>query len=95
MEAYVKVHKKGKEAMRLFKRAKERIVAPEEYKRHEEERKDKSESAAREAQVLKQEEEMQEENRLNVKAMQKLGLKPREPKAQKGGEEAMAGAAMA
>jgi len=92
MEAYVKVHKKGKEAMRLFTRAKERVAVPGERKRREEDRKGQSENVAGKEQALKQEEEMQEENRLNVKAMQRLGLEPRESKGQKGGEEAVASA---
>lgn len=93
LETYVKIHKKGKEVMGKLKRTKERVVAPEEYKRHEEERKDKSESAAREEQVMRQEEQMREENQVSVKAMQKLGLEPREPKGQRGAEEVNAGGA--
>lgn len=88
LETYVKIHKKGKEVMGKLKRAKERVVAPEEFKRHEQERRDKSESAAREEQVVREEEQMREENQVSVRAMQKLGLEPREPKGQRGAEEA-------
>lgn len=90
LETYVKIHKKGKEVIERLKRAKERVVAPEEFKKHEEERRDKSESAAREEQVVRQEEQMREENQVTVKALQKLGLEPSEPKGQRGAEEANA-----
>ncbi|TPX17164.1 uncharacterized protein E0L32_003282 [Thyridium curvatum] len=92
LEAYVKSRRKGKDLVRKITHRRDKIIAPEEVKRREEEEMDKSESAAKEREFLeeerKREEKEREENRLGVQVLQKLRVTPREPEGQKGSEEA-------
>jgi hypothetical protein len=91
LEVYVKTRQKGKDALRRMTRRKDRILAPEEARRRDEEKKDKSKSAAKERQVLEEqrrkEEQERDENRAALKLMEKLHLEPREPLGQKGDGE--------
>nr|XP_036587412.1 IQ calmodulin-binding motif domain protein [Colletotrichum truncatum]KAF6798354.1 IQ calmodulin-binding motif domain protein [Colletotrichum truncatum] len=87
LEVYVKSRQKSKKTLEKLSLKKEKIVAPEEFKKREEDEMDKSESAAKERKVLEQEAEEREENRAAVKLMRKLNLAPREPTGQKGVEE--------
>jgi hypothetical protein len=89
LEAYVKTRRKGKDLMGKLVHRRDKLIAPEEVRRREEEAKDKSESAEKERQFLerqREEEAEREENRVGVKVMQKLGVVPAEPKGQKGEE---------
>ncbi|KAI8312842.1 hypothetical protein K4K61_009476 [Colletotrichum sp. SAR11_59] len=89
LEVYVKSHQKSKKALEKLSLKKEKIVAPEEFKKREEDEMDKSESAAKERKVLEKEAEEREENRAAVKLMRKLNLQPSEPRGQREGEPAM------
>ncbi|OLN81708.1 IQ domain-containing protein IQM6 [Colletotrichum chlorophyti] len=87
LEVYVKSRRKGKQTLEKITHKKDKIVAPEEFRRREEEAIDKSESAAREREVLEKEAEEREENRAAVKLMRKLNLAPQVPEGQRGGDE--------
>lgn len=90
LEAYIKTRHKSKDIMGKMIHRRDKLIAPEEVQRREEEAKDKSESAEKERQVLEREEVEREENRTSVKVMQKLSLRPREPKGPRGdGDAAM------
>ena len=92
LEAYVKTRRRVKRFGKKLSHEKEKVVHPEEAKAREEAMKDKSESAAREREVLRQEEEREREmNRANLLLMEKLKIGTRTPKrsGSKGeGEEA-------
>ena len=75
----------AKEFVEKVTHKKDRVVAPEEYRRREEAAKDTSESAAREREVLAEEERQREENEASVQILQKLHITPREPPGQRGG----------
>ena len=74
LEAYVTARKKGKEAVRKLTRRKDKIVAPEEVRRRDEEQRDKTESAARERKTLEREE--QERRRREREGQDREGSKP-------------------
>ncbi|KID72087.1 IQ domain-containing protein IQM6 [Metarhizium brunneum] len=57
LETYLKTRKKGKELVGKLMHGKDKLVAPEEVQRREEEEKDKSESAEKERRVLERERE--------------------------------------
>ena len=92
LEAYVKSRRRVKRFGKKLSRGKEKVVHPEQAKMREEAMKDKSKSAAREREVLRQEEERDREmNRANLLLMEKLNIGTRTPKrsGSKGvGEEA-------
>lgn len=83
LEAYVKTRRRGKRFLKNLVHHRDKILAPEEVAKREEEERDKSESAAREQRFLemkqKAEEEEREENRANVKLLEKLRIRPKEP----------------
>ncbi|TDZ33243.1 IQ domain-containing protein IQM6 [Colletotrichum spinosum] len=85
LEVYVKSRQKSKRTLEKMSLKKEKVVAPEEFRKREEEERDKSESAEKERRVLEREAEEREENRAAVKLMRKLNLSPREPEAPRGG----------
>lgn len=78
LEAYVKTRKKGQDALKKITNKKEKMVAPEEVARREDDEKDKSESAERERQILEKqravEEREREENRASLKLMKRLHI---------------------
>jgi len=76
LEAYIKTKRKGKDFAQRVGHRKDKIIAPEEAARREEEAKDKSESAAKEREVLQREEAEKQEGRPVKKALKKLGIKP-------------------
>ncbi|KAM5355198.1 hypothetical protein ACJ41O_001844 [Fusarium nematophilum] len=76
LEAYVKTRRKGKDLAQRLGHRRDKIIAPEEAATREEEARDKSESAAREREVLEQEEEEREEGKPGKKVMKKLGIIP-------------------
>ncbi|RGP79601.1 hypothetical protein FLONG3_2349 [Fusarium longipes] len=76
LESYLKTKRKGKDLAQRVGHRKDKIVAPEEAARREEESKDKSESAAKEREVLQREEKEKQEGRPVKKALKKLGIKP-------------------
>jgi hypothetical protein len=84
LEAYVKTRTKGKEVLRKMTRRRDRIIAPEETRRKDEEEMDQSKSAGLERETLEDEHREREENRVGVQVMQKMGIHPREPSGQKG-----------
>ncbi|OHE92020.1 IQ calmodulin-binding domain-containing protein [Colletotrichum orchidophilum] len=86
LEVYLKSRQKGKKALEKMTHKKEKIMEPEEFRKREEEAKDKSESAAKERKVLEKEAEEREENRAAIKLMRKLNLAPQVPAGQRGGE---------
>ncbi|TID06493.1 IQ domain-containing protein IQM6 [Colletotrichum higginsianum] len=95
LEVYVKTRQKGKRTLEKMTHKKERIMAPEAFRRREEDEKDKSESAAKERRVLEKEAEEREENRAGVKLMRKLNLAPQLPTGQKeSGDRAEGGPVM-
>ncbi|KAM0218366.1 hypothetical protein ACHAQI_001556 [Fusarium lateritium] len=76
LETYIKTKRKGKDLAQRVGHRKDKIVAPEEAARREEEEKDKSESAAKEREVLQREEAEKQEGRPVKKVLKKLGIKP-------------------
>lgn len=84
LEAYVKTRKRGKRLLKNLVHHRDKILDPEETAKREEAERDKSESAARERRFLemqqKAEEEEREENRANVKLLDKLYIRPKTPK---------------
>ncbi|KAK1780575.1 hypothetical protein QBC45DRAFT_104929 [Copromyces sp. CBS 386.78] len=67
METYAKARTKGKEAVGKIRHQKDRVLAPERYRKRQEEAKDTSRSAAREREVVR-------ENSVGGQLMQKLGI---------------------
>ncbi|KDN68511.1 putative IQ calmodulin-binding domain-containing protein [Colletotrichum sublineola] len=86
LEVYVKSRQKGKRTLERVTRKKDNIVSPEAARRREEAERDKSESAAREREVLEKEAEEREENRAAVRLMRKLNLTPQVPAGQRRSE---------
>jgi hypothetical protein len=82
LETYVNTRKKGKRMFEKMVHHKDKIVAPEEVQRREEEAKDMSKSAQREREVIQKEEAEREDNRAAAKMMEKLKFVPQEPKGQ-------------
>ncbi|KAG4255031.1 hypothetical protein FPRO03_05756 [Fusarium proliferatum] len=76
LETYIKTKRKGKDFAQRVGHRKDKIIAPEEAARREEEAKDKSESAAKEREVLQREEAEKQEGRPVKKVLKKLGIKP-------------------
>ncbi|KAJ4266202.1 hypothetical protein NW762_004183 [Fusarium torreyae] len=76
LETYLKTKRKGKDLAQRVGHRKDKIIAPEEAARREEEEKDKSESAAKEREVLQREEAEKQEGRPVKKVLKKLGIKP-------------------
>ncbi|KID84687.1 IQ calmodulin-binding motif protein [Metarhizium guizhouense ARSEF 977] len=64
LETYLKTRKKGKELVGKLMHGKDKLVAPEEVQRQEEEKKDKSESAEKERRVLEREREREEADKV-------------------------------
>lgn len=91
LEMYVKTRQKAKAAVNKMSVKKMKVFRPEEAKRREEEAWDKSQSAAKERRVLEKEREIEErkreENKVSVKIMQKLGLRPRTQSIQQDGTQ--------
>ncbi|RYP61857.1 hypothetical protein DL771_009976 [Monosporascus sp. 5C6A] len=81
LEAYVKTKKKGKDLVERLSHRKLKVLHPEEAAEREEALKDKSESAARERDVLEKQREEEEvaraENKATARFMQRLGFRPR------------------
>ncbi|KAG5980510.1 hypothetical protein E4U55_003949 [Claviceps digitariae] len=66
LETYLKTRRKGKELMGKLVRGKEKVLAPEQVRKREEAQKDKSQSAAREREVLKQEREEEQKKKAEL-----------------------------
>ena len=81
LEAYVRTRKKGKKFLQSLLHHKDKILDPVEVARREEDERDKSESAAIEQRVLekrqKAEEEERDENRADLKLLNKLRIRPK------------------
>jgi hypothetical protein len=90
LEMYVKTRSKGKAVLGKMSLKKTKVLRPEEARRMEEEKRDKSQSAAKERRFLErereEEERTREENKASVKVMQKLGMRPRTPAGQQNGD---------
>ena len=84
LEAYVKTRKRGKKLVEKLIHHRDKILSPEEVARREEEERDKSQSAERERRFLemqaKVDEEERESNRANIKLLEKLRVKPTNPR---------------
>ncbi|KAG8411453.1 hypothetical protein J3458_015511 [Metarhizium acridum] len=80
LETYLKTRKKGKELVGKLIHGKDKLVAPEEVQRREEEKKDKSESAEKERRVLEREreeaEKVKREMRKSDRVMDKIKSLP-------------------
>ncbi|KAF5023068.1 hypothetical protein F66182_4880 [Fusarium sp. NRRL 66182] len=76
LETYIKTKRKGKDFAQRVGHRRDKIIAPEEAARREEEARDKSESAAKEREVLQREEAKKQEGRPVKKVLKKLGIKP-------------------
>ena len=75
LEAYVKTRRKGKKIIRKLVHHRDKLLSPEELAKREEEERDKSESAERERKFLEMQAKAdEEENRLNIKLLEKLKL---------------------
>ncbi|RBQ78218.1 hypothetical protein VDGD_01056 [Verticillium dahliae] len=78
LETYVRTRKKGKHVLQKMSLKKDKLVAPEAVARREEEERDKSESAAREREILEaeaaREQREREEKSAAVKLMRKLHI---------------------
>jgi hypothetical protein len=83
LEAYVKTRRRGKKIVQKLIHHRDKILSPEEVAKHEEEERDKSESAERERRLLemqaKANEEDREVNRANIQLLDKLRIKSRSP----------------
>ncbi|RYP32488.1 hypothetical protein DL767_005177 [Monosporascus sp. MG133] len=86
LEAYMKTKKKGKELVERLSHRKLKVLHPEEAAEREEALKDKSESAARERDVLEKQREEEEvaraENKVTARFLQRLGFRPGTPERQ-------------
>ena len=85
LEAYVKTKAKGKEAAHRLSHRKTKILDPAEAARREDALRDKSQSAAREREVLRRQRESEERarsetNTPRARFMRMCGLRPRGPK---------------
>lgn len=89
LEAYVKTRRKGKRLLKALVHGRDKLLSPDEVREQEEAAMDRSESAARERRFLEmqQEEENRDENKANLKLLQKLHLRPREPNHEVNGVE--------
>jgi len=91
LEAYVKSRRRGKKFVQRLIHHRDKLLSPQELAKREEEERDKSESAERERRFLetkqKAEEEDREANRANIKLLDKLRLRPREPQHGEGTSE--------
>ncbi|RYP42769.1 hypothetical protein DL768_010241 [Monosporascus sp. mg162] len=80
LEAYAKTKKKGKELVDRLSHRKLKVLHPEEAAEREEALKDKSESAARERDVLEKQREdevvARAENKATARLLQRLGFRP-------------------
>ena len=89
LEVYLKTRRKGKDIMKKLMHRKDKIMAPEEARRREEQERDKSESARKEREFLeklrREEEQARDENSTRVRLLEKLKISPTEPA---GGPEA-------
>lgn len=92
LEMYMKTQRKGKSLLEKAAHRKDKIVHPEVAQKREEEARDTSQSAEKERQFLEkqraeqaaEEEVRRDETRSTVRVMQKLGINPIVPEAQKG-----------
>ena len=74
METYVKARTKGKEVVGKIMHQKNRVLAPEKYRKREEEARDTSKSAAREREVIEHEVQRRRGDSVGGQLMQKLGI---------------------
>lgn len=87
LEAYVKTKRKGREIVERLSRRKARVLDPAAAAREEEALRDKSESAAREREVLegqrRREELARAENKASARFMRRLGIRAGTPEGRK------------
>ncbi|KAF4636683.1 hypothetical protein G7Y89_g1401 [Cudoniella acicularis] len=92
LEAYVKTRRRGKKLLEKIVHHRDKIIAPVEVAKREEEARDKSESAERERKFLEMrqqaEEEQRDESRADLLLLKKLRIKPEEPRHTDGGDPA-------
>lgn len=83
LEAYVRSRKRGKKLVKMMIHGRDKLLSPEETAKKEEQERDKSESAAMEQRFLEMKQQAEEEdremNRANVKLLNKLNIRPKEP----------------
>ncbi|KPM45959.1 hypothetical protein AK830_g659 [Neonectria ditissima] len=74
LEAYLRTRRKGKEALGKLVHGRDKILAPDEVARREEEARDKSKSAEKERRVLEREEAARDAGGTRMRMMQKLSI---------------------
>ncbi|TVY58448.1 IQ domain-containing protein IQM6, partial [Lachnellula suecica] len=77
LEAYVKTRRRGKRFLKNLVHHRDKILDPEETAKREEAERDKSESAAREQRFLEMKQQAEQEDRADVKLLNKLHMKPK------------------
>ncbi len=78
LEAYVKTRRKGKQFLQKFSLHKDKLLAPDELAKRDEEAKHKSESAEKEREYLDGRAREEQEDKENMKLLDRLKLRPRE-----------------
>lgn len=93
LEIYVRTRQNSKRFAQKLAHGKDKIVAPDEVAKRRESEKDKSQSAAREREVLEEEARERRQNRTSVRVLRKIGAQPdfdsaagQRPKPRSGGE---------
>jgi rubrerythrin len=82
LESYVKTRQRGKKIVKALIHGRDMLLSHDELKQREEEHLNKSETVARERrlQEIQSEEDAREENKANIKLLQKLRIRPTTPK---------------
>ncbi|KAL3422152.1 IQ calmodulin-binding motif domain protein [Phlyctema vagabunda] len=82
LEAYVKTRRRGKTLVKKITHGRDKLIAPEEVAKKEEEERDKSESAALERRFLEVKQKADEEGDIRTSRtfLERLRLRPRTPK---------------
>jgi hypothetical protein len=82
LEAYVKTRRRGKKVVRTLLHGRDIILTHDELKKREEEELHRSETAGRERRLeeIQQDEDAREENKANIKLLNKLHIRPTTPK---------------
>ena len=82
LEAYVKTKRRGKKIVKALLHGRDMLLTHDELKKHEEEELDRTEMAGRERRLeeIQEDEDEREENKANIKLLNKLHIRPTVPK---------------
>jgi hypothetical protein len=82
LEAYVKTRRRGKKIVKALLHGRDMLLTHDELKKREEEHLDRTETADRERRFhdIQQDEDAREENKANIKLLNKLHIRPTTPK---------------